>query len=71
MLFSAMAECLPEHQHLLKDGESETSFSSPEKPCNKTERTLLDLSLSLQDDNGKATDSIPSDDKGIFSPFVL
>ena len=61
-----MAKCSPEHQHLLLDGESETSFSSPEKACDKTDQTLLDLSLSLKDRTGKNSDCTPKDDKGTY-----
>ena len=64
-----MAKCSPEHQHLLHDGESETSFSSPEKACNKTEQTLLDLSLSLKDHTSKNNDSTPKNDKGTY--FIM
>ena len=65
MCVLAMAKCSPENQHLLHDGESETSFSSPEKSHNKTDRTLLDLSLSLNVDNGKSDISTHKDDRGI------
>lgn len=43
-----MAKSLNEFDRLLKDGESETSFFSPEKNVDKTEQTLLDLSLSAK-----------------------
>jgi len=58
-----MAKCSPENEHLLHDGESETSFSSPEKSRNKTDLTLLDLSLSLNVDNGKSDISTQKDDR--------
>ena len=65
MCVLAMAKCSPENEHLLHDGESETSFSSPEKSRNKTDLTLLDLSLSLNVDNGKSDISTQKDDRGI------
>lgn len=54
-----MASSSPERITLLQDGESETSFSSPDKTGNKTDRTLLDLSLSVDVDK-KTDDSAAS-----------
>lgn len=45
-----MATASLENEHLLlEDGESDMSLASPEKSLNKTERTLLDLSLSTEE----------------------
>ena len=54
LYFPAMAEAALEHDHLLEDGESETSFSAPEKAFDQTGRTtLLDLSLSLNEQDAQ------------------
>ncbi|XP_065066430.1 putative FERM domain-containing protein FRMD8P1 isoform X2 [Rhopilema esculentum] len=59
-----MAEAALEHDHLLEDGESETSFSSPEKAYDQTGRTtLLDLSLSLNEQDAQKEKS-SNDAKG-------